>query len=127
MKKLILFIAILCYANETKEILKMIDLLQTQKISYKPIKKLYNPFINEEKQKIISNNIDFGYFIPKKEKKVYDLEIVFQNKVRINGKWYKNNDKIDQYKIIIKDESVYLKNKKKLIKLKRKRLLKVTE
>ena len=127
MKKLILLIGVLAFANDTKEILKMINILQAQHSIYKPIKNLYNPFYSQKNNIKATNTINFNYNLPTNTKKTYNLEIIFQNKVRINNKWYKNNDKIDNYKVFIKNEEVYLINKNKTIHLKRKTFLKVTK
>jgi len=126
MKKLILLIGILAFANDTKEILKMINILQAQQSIYKPITNLYNPFNLQKNNIKATNTTNFNYNLPTNTKKTYNLEIIFQNKVRINNKWYKNNDKIDNYKVFIKNEEVYLINKNKTIHLKRKTFLKVT-
>lgn len=129
MKKLIILIAVVCFANDIKEILEMINLLHTQKYEYKPITHLYNPFVDKKIKNKIVNNTKFQYNIHNNTniKKTYNLEIVFQNKVRINNKWYKNNDKLDNYRVIMKNDKVYLKNKKKIIELKRTTLLKVNK
>jgi hypothetical protein len=126
MKKLILFIAIICFANDTKEVLELIKILQHQKITYKPITNIYNPFYNPKIIKQAKNN----FFIPistKTEKTKYNLEIIFQNKARINGKWYKNGDKLNKYKVVITNNKVFLKHKNKIIYLNRKTILKVTK
>jgi len=125
MKKFILLlIATLSLASDTKEILELINILKQQKIEYKPIKNLYDPFC-----KVITikkNNVIIYNPMPNR-KKSYHLEIIFQNKVRINGKWYKNNDKIDKYIIVLKNDKVYLKYKNKLKQLKRETIIKVTK
>jgi len=123
MKKTIIFIAILAFGIDTKELLKEINILKNTSFEYKEIEKIYNPFIQKNK-----NNI---YFTPIKtinesiKQKNYNLEVIFQNRVRINNTWYKNGDKLDEYIIIIKNNKVYLKKGKKLILLHKKSLIKV--
>ncbi len=48
---------------------------------------------------------------PKKTIVSYELQAILNKRAKINGKWYKLNSKIDDYKIIsIKDGVVWLKN-----------------
>jgi len=123
MKKFILlFIATLSFAIDTKEILKEINILENIDFRYKEITNIYNPFISNKKRKNSSINIPL---VTESKKGVYNLEVIFQNKVRINNNWYKNGDKLDEYIIIIRNNKVYLKNKNKLIKLNRESLIKV--
>jgi len=121
MKKVIIFLAIFAFGNETEEILKMMDILKHQNFKYTPITKIYNPFTKTQVIKKHKINITIA---PIKTHN-YKLEVVFQNKAKINGNWYKNGDKIDSYTVVIKDTQVYLINKNKTIKLNQKTLIKV--
>jgi len=124
MKKLIIFISVLCFANDTKEILDLLNILKHQHSVYKPIQNLYNPF----KTKQLKTDKKATFIIKKeKPKPKYILEVVFQNKARIDGKWYKNNDNLDKYKVIIRNNKVFLQSNSKIIYLKRKTILKVTK
>jgi len=133
MKKIILtFIIIYSYGNNIQDILNMSKLLKNYKTEYRPIKKIFDPFLMENKKRktIIVKPIIYHQKIKKPViiKRDYHLEIFFLDKVRINGKWYKNNDKIDDYRVIIKNNNVYLVNKIKTIKLKNNHsLLKVSQ
>ena len=118
------------YANDIQDILKMTKLLKTYNITYKPIKNLYNPFVVQHKiQTVKKHPILIKKISVLKPKKTYHLEVIFSNKVRINGQWYKNYDKIDDYVVIIKNNKVFLKHKNHTILLQNKHnsLLKVSE
>ncbi len=68
--------------------------------------KLYRPSFKETKQLI------------KKRNNNLTLSSIFDKKAFINSKWYKENDKIYDYTIIkINKDSVFLKNKNKVIVL----------
>jgi len=130
MKKLILiFISIYLYGNDVQDILNMSKLLKNYNNKYQTIQTVYDPFA-KEKPKIKPIIIRPIYHKITKPiiKKTYHLEIVFLDKVRINGQWYKNNARIDDYRVIIKGNNVYLVNKHKTIKLTNKKsLLKVSQ
>ena len=113
MKKLIilLFIGSL-YANETKEILFLLKNLQKIHYNYTPINSLYKS--HKQKKEIYKPII----IKATKISKTYILEVIFNNKVKINQKWYKNGDIIDNYKVVITNNNVFLKNKNKIISLK---------
>jgi len=126
MKKIIIFIAIFAFGNDTKEILNLINILNNKSFSYKEVKNIYNPFVKKSKTQQNKDNSNFVFFeSPQKSNLKYTLEVVFQNRVRINGSWYKNYDKIDNYTIIIKNNKVYLKNRERTILLNRKTIIKV--
>jgi len=133
MKKfIIIFIISYIYSNDIKDILNMTKLLKNYTTNYQPIQKVYDPFSeNKPKTKPIIIRPIYHPITRKKPiiKKTYHLEVVFLDKVRINGNWYKNNSKIDDYKVIIKENgNVYLINKQKTIHLTNKNsLLKVSE
>jgi len=124
---LIIFITfVYLFANDSKEILKMIQILKNRDFSYQEIVYIYNPFIKNrvkekkmETKQTVTDEIEY--------KTTYQLEAIFQNKVKINNVWYKNGDKLDKYIIIIGKNSVYLKDKNRLIRLKRAMLIKVTK
>ena len=122
MKKLIIFIAIFLFADDTKEILKLINILNHKSFSYIEVNNIYNPFVDKPKVQPIKMKIKT------KAEKIntnYTLEVVFQHKVKINGNWYKNGDTIDGYKIILIGYKVFLKKHSKTILLNRKTILKV--
>ena len=125
MKKIIIFIAILAFGNDTKEILNLINILKTKSFDYKEISNIYNPFVKTTKSSNIQKKSNIILMNPTKTDLKYTLEVIFQNKVRINNSWYKNYDKIDNYTIIIRNNKVYLKNKNKTILLNRKTIIKV--
>jgi len=113
MKKLVvLLIMINLYASDTKEILFLLKDLQKIQYNYKPINKLFNN--TKKPKKEIYKLKDTK---PKKTQTKYVLEVIFNNKVKINGKWYKNGDAIDNYKILVVDNNVFLINKHKTISL----------
>jgi hypothetical protein len=124
---LIIFITfVYLFANDSKEILKMIQILKNRDFTYQEIVYIYNPFIKNrvkekkmETKQTVTDEIEY--------KTSYQLEAIFQNRVRINNVWYKNGDKLDKYIIIIGKNSVYLKDKNRLIRLKRAMLIKVTK
>jgi len=122
MKKIIIFIAIFAFGIDTKEILKEIQLLNNIDLKYKEINNIYNPFIAKNKQK---RDISYTPLVIKEKKTEYNLEVIFQNKARINNNWYKNGDKLDEYIIIIKNNKVYLQKNGKIIQLNKKSLIKV--
>jgi len=124
-KFILLLITTLCLANETKEILELINILKQQKVEYKPITNIYDPFCTVKNNNKTTTATIYRPLI--KQKTSYNLEIIFQNRVRINGKWYKNNDKIGKYILIIKNNKVFLKYGNKLKQLKRKTIIKVTK
>jgi len=113
MKKLFILLTLILslYANDTKEILFLLKNLQKIQYNYKPVNSLYNK--QNKKIKYFFNN--------KKVKKIqikYVLEVIFNNKVKINGRWYKNGERIDNYRVVVVDNNVFLRNKHKLISLK---------
>jgi len=122
MKKLVIFLFITLWANETEDILKLIDKIENYKFHYTYIKKLYDPFgykrkilhhkVTITKKKVIKNNS-------------YNLQIVFQNRVKINNKWYNIGDKIGNYTIVKKNGQIMLVNKYSIIKLSQPSLIKV--
>jgi len=124
---LIIFITfVYLFANDTKEILKMIKILKNRDFSYQEIVYIYNPFVkNRVKEKKMETKQTVTDLI--EYKTTYQLEAIFQNKVKINNVWYKNGDKLDKYIIIIRKNAVYLKDKDRVIRLKRAMLIKVTK
>ena len=112
-------------ADDTKEILQMIKILENATNStYKEVSGIYNPFVKKSKVDLIHKK-RVVHSVTISDNSKYNLEIVFQNRVRINNNWYNDGDKLDNYTIIIKNNKVYLKNKNKKILLNRKSILKV--
>jgi len=121
MKKSIIFIGVFLFANDTKEILNLIKDLHKQTFSYVEVSNLYNPFTNTKTNTYQTKPIKI--IQPKITNIKYKLEAIFQQKVKINGNWYKNHDKLDEYTIIISQNKVYLKNNKNIIDLTKKQTL----
>jgi hypothetical protein len=63
-------------------------------LSKREIKRLRNPFYIKKTPKKETIKI-----IPKIYKKTYRLYAIINNRVKINGKWYKIGEKIDEYRI----------------------------
>jgi len=121
----ILLITISCFAGEVREILSLINKVKHQDFSYKEVSNLYNPFKKRKKlPKIVRKPTNF-VVADTDLKNDYQLEVKFQNRVRINNVWYKNGDKIDNYTIHMKKGRVFLINRNRVIELKRKTILKV--
>jgi hypothetical protein len=112
MKKIIIlcFGLLFVFADETNQITNLIKQINKKQFEYKEITTIYDPFVSVKK---INGKLHLPKATSKQIKKVYRLEVIFQNKAKINGKWYKNNDKIGKYKIIIQKNQVYLKSKNK--------------
>ena len=130
MKKLIilLFLSILS-AHNIEEITKMIQLLKEREVKYIKVGKVYDPFYppkQVKKKKITKFN-----FMKEKKDKVkkkssnYNLEVIFGNKVKISGQWYKIGQMIGNHKIIRKEREIFLKNGRKYLSLKRKTGLRI--
>jgi len=128
MKKLIILMGALMYlySNDTKDILRMMDSLNKINFQYKEVQTIYNPFVKKTNNNIVTKT-KIKTTKTTKVNTSYNLEVIFQNKARINNKWYKNNDKLDKYIIIIKNQKVYLKSKNSLIQIKRKTLIRVKQ
>jgi len=131
MKKIFLiFILVYAYANDVQEILSMSKLLKNHNLEYQTVRKVYDPFTKKKPniKPIIIRPVYHKKKIKPIIKKTYHLEVVFLDKVRINSQWYKNYDRIDDYTVIIKNNGVFLVNKKKTIHLQNKNsLLKVSQ
>jgi len=120
MKKLIIFLFVVLYADISDILIKIKDIENMQKnfltINYNIFAENYNTepsFIPA-----VNNGIELKIFA------------IFNNKVNINGKWYKTGDKIESYKIFkITPDKVFLKENNKIIILNIKQLniLKVKE
>jgi len=110
MKKIIFIFFSLLYADITYIIseIKKIE-------KFKPVfKKIIHYNIFEYETNIAKKNIA-GV-----SKKNFNLEIyaIFQNRVNINGKWFKIGDSINGYKILkITNNYVYLKQNNQILKL----------
>jgi hypothetical protein len=95
----------------------IVDLFKNKNNFKSQIESLFNPF----EHNIIKNKIV--------KKRVYNnlkLEAIFNNSVKISGKWYKLHDKISQFTIsLIKKDKVYLKshNKVEILTFKRNKKL----
>jgi len=119
MKKIIIVLISTCLFADVKETIKLMHILDNFDFSYKPITTLYNPFRTKVITSLPSKNSMNNSF------QTYKLEVVFQNRVRINGNWYNIGDKIDDF-IIKKDgNKICLKNSKQKIILTPNSLIKV--
>jgi hypothetical protein len=123
MKRLIIFLFVILWANETQDILKLINMINKYHFKYKNIPHLYDPF--GYKKKILHHKIVVLHKMRKRRKKIYKLEAIFQNMVKINNKWYNINSKIDGYKIVKKGGMILLINKYKIIRLSTPNIIKV--
>jgi hypothetical protein len=122
MKKFIIFLFVAIWANETQDVLNLINMINKYKFEYKYINNLYDPF--GYKRNVLHHKI---VVLQKKKhrKKIYKLEVVFQNMVKINNKWYNIGSNIDGYKIIKKDREIFLINRYRKIKLSTPNIIKV--
>jgi hypothetical protein len=114
---------------DIKQLLKLIHILENKETINKVgnIKLDYNPFQIKKKKKKVSEIVlptDITNVTLNSEKN-YNVEVVFQNKAKIDNIWYKNGDKLGKYTIIINNGKVYLQKGEQMIKLERKRVLKV--
>ena len=114
MKKIILLTFFLFLYADVKYIINEIVKIEEFKPIFKKIK-YYNVF--EYETNIVKENI-----VAVSQKKNLNLKIyaIFQNRVNINGKWFKVGDNIYGYKIVkINKNFVLLKNgnSKKILKI----------
>lgn len=133
-KLLIALLPLMLIASQKyPEIDKLIEKVKVRREGLAPsvIEKLKDPFIDEVKLKkiVIKQKILKKL---KKRKLHLRLESIFNNRVKINTKWYKVGSKVAGYRIVKIDynkKSVLLKSGKKLLKLyliKRKKRFKFT-
>ena len=110
------------------EIDQLIEKVKVKRVglSSEEIKKLKNPFISEKKLKKIIKKAK----TPKKTAKkrvYYKLYSIFNNRAKINGRWYRLGSKVGSYRLVsIGSDSVLLRNKYRQLRLflsKRKRKL----
>lgn len=124
MKKFIIFLAVFLFADVSDTILKLQDMKNMKK---KFLKIDYNIF-KEEKKPVIKKVLKINKI--KKAKKI-NLHIfaIFNNKININGNWYKKGDIVYDYKIIkVLNNGVLLKKHSKITILKIKEsILKVSK
>lgn len=78
--------------------------------------KLHDPFIKEKittytlKAEVNATEIT--------KEKVFSLEVIFNQKARINAKWYKKGDKIEEFTVVsIKKKSVVLEKNERFVTL----------
>jgi hypothetical protein len=126
MKKLLIFVFILSlYANDTKEILQLIEIIKHKTPSYREINDIYNPFEENHHKTKSTNKISKSNDKVYKSNETYNLQVIFDNKLKINNQWYKIGDKIDNYKIVKKNDKFMLINNKKVILLSNPTIIKV--
>ena len=112
MKKIILIILFINLYADVSVILKEIDKINNFHYNFHIIK--YNPFVCK---KIYKNDLVKNLVI--KKSTIFILKAIFNNQAFINNKWYKRGDKIDGFIVYkITDREVFLKNGKKIIKIK---------
>lgn len=118
MKKItiLLFFTLFVFADEEIQKIKdMTAFLSQSKQSFDKelIKSIKNPFVSNFANEVNQDNNSTSFvFIPKKE---LELLAIFQNRVKINEKWYKLGDFIESKKLIkINKKSVVLKGDKEL-------------
>ena len=102
--------------QETKAYNQLFEKINEKRfgLDEKVINTTQNPFIFAyETKKANDSNVT------KKAEPVYQLHAIFDNKVKINGRWYKEKDKIGEYYLIkIKENSALLANTYKRFELK---------
>ncbi len=98
---------------------QLIEKVKQKRVGLDPqkIKKLKNPFVNEKKLiKIIKKKIEKE--IKKKKRKIFRLQAIFNDRAKINGRWYKLGSKIEGFKIVaIRENYVILQRGNKTLKL----------
>jgi len=109
MKKALVFLAVLCFAD-VSNIIKAVKEIENYKPYFKSLD-TYNIFAGDIvlpkiKKKKINNT---------KEIKLLTLNAIFQNKANINGIWVKKGDILEGYKVIkITKHKVVLKKDEKV-------------
>lgn len=116
--RVLFFILMLCsvsLANNSQAEMEHYDQLfsaineQRKGLSESELKSLSNPFL-----KIKTTNHDNNGSLDK----TFDLQAIFNNKAKINGKWYQAKDNVGEYELAsIKSKSVTLINKDEKIDL----------
>lgn len=122
------------YSLSPEEITKMIGKIKEKRvgISISKLESTSNPFIIVEPKKDDNLTKEVNktvVYVPKViVEPTYTLEAILNHAVFINKKWYKKGDKIGEYRVIyIGKKSVVIKskNKKKTLKLKKKKHIKL--
>lgn len=118
MKKILFSILMLCsvsLANNSQAEMEHYDQLfsaineQRKGLSESELKSLSDPFL-KIKTTNHDNNGSMG--------EAFDLQAIFNNKAKINGKWYQAKDNVGEYELAsIKSKSVTLINKDEKIDL----------
>ncbi len=100
---------------------KLIEKVKVQRegLEQKEIQKLKNPFIDEKKlTKIIKIEKKKRAFKKIHHKKVYRLYAIFDDRAKINGRWYRKGSRVGSYKLIaIEGKRVLLKRGKRTLTL----------
>lgn len=103
-------------ANIDHALQKVIN--ESDKKEIKEIKVSYDPF-NTNKVKQIQESKFEQERVPQKNRSELALSMIFNKNAFINGKWYKENDKLADYRIIkINQDIVILKKNSKYSTLK---------
>ncbi len=108
MKKMLIFIAVLLYADVSDTLVKI-----------KEIENLKKHFLNIDYNIFGTNKIIITPVVSLEKNLNLKIYAVFNNKININNKWYKIGDEINGYKILkITDDYVILKKENQIVKLK---------
>ncbi len=97
------------FKNKMKEYDKLFSQIGEKRIgvSNTKINMLKNPFLMTYKKVVIKD----GNSTKEIKKPKYILTVTFNKKAKINGKWYKLNSKLDNFKLInIRSNSVIIQN-----------------
>lgn len=128
MKKLLLLFVISFLNADVSELIKSIDDVKNHNNIYNSkIGNLYNPFKNNDNNKSLKSIVKVHKHMKAKN---LELEVIFNNKAKIDSAWYKKGDKIGKmliYKIL--PEKVFLKNNKKIkvLYIKSKNILRIVK
>ncbi len=121
--------ALFAWSNsQYPEIDKLIEKVKVKREGLKSeeIKKLKNPFVSEKKLIKIIKKTEIAKKTAKK-RVYYKLYSIFNDKAKINGRWYKIGSKVGSYRLVsINSNSVLLRKRNRQLRLylsKRKRKL----
>jgi hypothetical protein len=121
MKKIAILLFIISILNaDIKELISSIEQIKKSKAHQSSqISSIYNPFLNYNDKVGIKTNFKLSTENRgEKPLSQLSLEVIFNNKAKINSKWYTKGDKIGKITIWkILSDKVILKDKKKYIVL----------
>lgn len=110
-----------CANSKYSDIDALIEKVKVQRVGLSPtqIAILKNPFIDEKKLKKVIK-IQKIKKARKKQRIVYRLSSIFDNRAKINGRWYRVGAKVGRYRLAFIDSIkgfVVLKNKNRSLTL----------